>query len=258
MPEDAVQLRIRDAHVRPTLVYLPGLHGDWTVATPLGQCLADRLRFVTVTYPRTVTWTLPDYGRAVRDALTAHQIRTAWILAESFGSQVAWSLFGNSAASGFHPGGLILAGGFVRHPWPGAARACARLLELTPLALFGALPRAYIACARSRLPRSPETRRALEEFLRRRTAPDLRAMAHRLRLLAENDPTGVARGVVTPVYQVSGRWDPIVPTPLVRRWLRRHCPGFRESCTLRSADHNVLLMAAPAVARQILTWMSAA
>lgn len=133
MPEDTVELRIHDPKLHPTLVYLPGLHGDWTIATPLAAALA--------------------------------------------------------------------------------------------------------------------------EFLHRRTASDQRAMVHRLRLLAGNDPRPIAQSVTAPVYHLAGWFDPIVPAPLVRHWLQHHCPGFRGSRTLKTADHSVLLITAEIAARQILAWM---
>jgi len=256
MPEDSVQLHIHDPGLRPTLVYLPGLHGDWTVAAPLGECLAGQLRFVTVTYPRTQTWSITDYGAAVAHALQEQGIEKAWLLGESFGSQIAWPLFDSPGTPpAFRPEGLILAGGFVRHPWPTAARACARLLALTPPAVFRAFPKAYLAYARLRLPASSRVRDALQEFVNRRTSSDLRAMVHRLHLLADYDPRPIARRITSPVYQLVGFFDPIVPALQVRRWLRRCCPGFREARTAWSGDHNVLLITAQIAARQILLWM---
>ena len=256
MPEDTVELRIHDPKLHPTLVYLPGLHGDWTIATPLAGALAGQLSLVTVTYPRTETWTLADYGAAVGRSLPAHGIHRAWILAESFGSQVAWQLFESTQTPhGFRAEGLILAGGFVRHPWPAAVRACARLLAVTPPVLFRTLPKPSLAWARFRLPASIATHAALAEFLHRRTASDQRAMVHRLRLLAGNDPRPIAQSVTAPVYHLAGWFDPIVPAPLVRHWLQHHCPGFRGSRTLKTADHSVLLITAEIAARQILAWM---
>jgi len=258
MAEPSVELHVHDPQLTTTLIYLPGLHGDWTVAAPLSRYLAGQLRFVTVTYPRTNTWSITDYGAAVTRALQERGIEKAWLLGESFGSQIAWPLFDSpKTLPSFHPEGLILAGGFVRHPCPPAARACARLLALTPPSVFRAFPKAYVAYARLRLPASSTTRDALQEFVNRRTAADLQAMVHRLHLLAQNDPRPIARCVTSPVYHLVGLFDPIVPAPLVRRWLRRYCPGFRDGRTVCSADHNVLLITAQIAARQILLWMQA-
>ena len=47
----------------PTLIYLPGLHGDWTLVGSFRHALGGRVRFVEFTYPRTLTWSLEDYAK---------------------------------------------------------------------------------------------------------------------------------------------------------------------------------------------------
>ena len=95
MPE-TIQLRSHHDAVEPTLIFLPGLHGDWTLVTGFRLALAGRARFVEFTYPRTLTWSLTDYAQAVADALVAHGVKRGWVLAESFSSQVAWALLARS------------------------------------------------------------------------------------------------------------------------------------------------------------------
>jgi len=51
---EELQLRIHGEGSLPTLIYLPGLHGDWTLIGGFRQALAGRARFVEVTYPRTL------------------------------------------------------------------------------------------------------------------------------------------------------------------------------------------------------------
>ena len=34
--------------------------------------------------------------------------------------------------------------------------------------------------------------------------------------------------------------DPLVPWPLITRWLKRECPGYQGEVIIRSADHIVL------------------
>ena len=81
---------------------------------------------------------------------------------------------------------------------------------------------------------------------------------HRLRLVAANDPRGLARQVRLPVYQLSGWFDPVVPWPFVRLWLKRHCPGFRGSRVIGMADHNVLGTAPKGAAEQVMQWVQGA
>src|SRR5215831_3221612 len=90
--QETVQIRIHGGAASPTLIYLPGLHGDWTLVGSFRKALAGRVRFVEVTYPRTLDWSLDDYARGVEEGLAANGISDGWLLAESFGSQVAWPL----------------------------------------------------------------------------------------------------------------------------------------------------------------------
>src|SRR5687767_12410940 len=140
---DELQMRIHGESGRPTLVYLPGLHGDWTLVTSFRVALGDRVRFVEFAYPRTVTWTLEEHARAVLDQLAARDIHEGWILAESFGSVVAWAVLaeakrrdGNSRAASFQAKGVILAGGFVRYPFSVMVRVARALNCASPLWLI--------------------------------------------------------------------------------------------------------------------------
>src|SRR5580704_6770740 len=99
----------------PTIVYLPGLHGDWTLVTSFRVALADRARFVEITYPRSLTWTIADYADAIESALHDIGVTTGWLLGESFGSQITWELAGRKNSPS-KPLGIVLAGGFVKHP----------------------------------------------------------------------------------------------------------------------------------------------
>src|SRR5882672_5109488 len=70
---EAEQLVMRVHHrggaATPTLVYLPGLHGDWTLVGRFRRALGGRVSFVEITYPRTLTWSLEDYAEAVETEL---------------------------------------------------------------------------------------------------------------------------------------------------------------------------------------------
>jgi pimeloyl-ACP methyl ester carboxylesterase len=253
MPE-AIELRIEGDASRPVLIYLPGVHGDWTLIGKLSRCLRDRVRLVVVTYPRTLTWSLEDYAAAVEAALVAVDIRQGWLLGESFSSRVVWALLGRAR---FGVIGIILAGGFVRHPMPWAVRPVSLLCRWSVWWLFAPVYRGYGRLFRWKERSDPAARSGLDAFIFRRTPLDLRALRHRLDLIAGNDPRAVARRVTVPVFGLTGLVDPIVPWPFVRRWLRRNCPALRDYRVIPGADHNVLNMAAPAAARLILGWMQA-
>src|ERR1035441_281411 len=77
---EELQIRIHGAASLPTLVYLPGLHGDWTLVGDFRRQLAGKVRFVEFIYPRTLTWSLDDYAEAVENALAQNRIAGGWLL----------------------------------------------------------------------------------------------------------------------------------------------------------------------------------
>ena len=250
---EELQLRIHGGASLPTLIYLPGLHGDWTLIGGFRHALGGRVRFVEVTYPRTLTWSLDDYAAAIETALAKDGITGGWLLGESFGSQLLWALVGGGK---FQTKGLILAGGFVKHPLRRAAWLAEKLTGRISMALFVRIIFGYASIARFRYRRSPETLASIDEFIARRTELDRRAAEHRLLLVAENDPRPIARQTGLPVFGLSGILDPIVPWPFVRHWLKKNCPALRAYKVIHTADHNVLSTAPREAAKQVLEWMA--
>jgi pimeloyl-ACP methyl ester carboxylesterase len=254
MPEE-LQIRIHNASSSPALVYLPGLHGDWTLVAGFRRALGQRVRFAEITYLRTLEWSLEQYAAAVERALAGQGITQGWLLAESFSSQVAWRLL---ARGKFDARGVILAGGFVKHPLRWGVRLAESIAGRLPLSLLTRIMLGYARIARFRYRRSPETLASIHEFVARRTELDRQAATHRLHLVAESDPRRIVCALKVPVYALSGWLDPIVPWPFVRSWLRRNCPALREFQVVWTADHNVLSTAPDAAAGQVLRWMRAA
>ena len=250
--EEKIELRIYGDASLPALVYLPGLHGDWTLIGGLRAAVAGRVRFVEMTYPRTLTWSLDNYAAAIEEALLQHGISSGWLLGESFGSQPLWAIV---ARGKFQAQGIILAGGFVRYPNLGFMR----LLEKMPgdiiTRLFVRVIFGYAKIVWIRYRHSPETLATLNEFIARRTPEDRHAAVHRLHLVVGNDPRETAMKTKVPVYAISGILDPIVPWPQVRHWLRKKCPALRDYKIVRS-DHNVLNTGRAEAVKQILRWMA--
>ncbi len=253
-----LQLRIHGAAHLPTLVYLPGLHGDWTLAVGFRLALARRVRLVEITYPRTLTWSLQDYARAVEAALLENGIARGWLLGESFSSQVAWAMAeAGTGEMNFHIEGVILAGGFVRHPlrW-GVWLTRVANASLPLFCLRGCLS-AFETYAKFRFRHAPETRAGICQFVRNRgNKLDRAALRRRLRLIAENDLRPVARRTTLPVYLLTGLIDILVPWPLVSHWLKRNCPGYRGTRVLRHGKHNVCLSVPSESADQVVEWMN--
>jgi len=249
---EELQLRIYGDASLPTLIYLPGLHGDWTLVGGFRKHVLGKVRFVEFTYPRTLDWSLDDYAAAIEKALAQSSITTGWLLGESYGSQVLWALAGRGE---FRAQGIILAGGFVKHPMRWAVRLAEKICGQISLSALVWIIFNFGKLARFRYRRSPEILATLDEFAARRTDLDLRAAQHRLHLIAGNDPRPIASQTKLPVFYVSGWLDPIVPWPFVRRWLQQNCPALRESRIVHDADHNILGTAPAEAARQVLTWM---
>jgi pimeloyl-ACP methyl ester carboxylesterase len=257
--QEQLQIRVCGDATLPTLVYLPGLHGDWTLIASFRAALAGRVRFVEITYPRTLTWTIEDYAQAIEAALWKAGITHGWLLGESFGSQLAWPILQHnldSAEPPFQVDGLILAAGFARHPWKHGPAVFRRLGGAIPTSLYRSMLKVYAAYAKFRHRDAPETLANISEFVARRTELDRQAMRHRLALLDGYDPNPIARQTRVPVFYLAGAVDPLVPWPLVRRWLQKNCPGFRGSKTFWRADHNVLATAPARSAEVAIGWIS--
>lgn len=249
---EVLQIRVHGAASLPTLVFLPGIHGDWTLVRGFREALKGRLRFVEITYPRTLTWSLDDYAAAVEKTLAESGITEGWLLGESFGSQVTWAIAGRK---NFNSRGIILAGGFVRHPMPLVVGFLYWLMPLIPVFVLRLALRVYTVAARFRFRRSPALLASLDEFFARRNMLDWRAIRHRLRLIRDNDPRPIARETHMPLYALTGAVDPIVPWVGVKPWLQKNCPGFRGSRVIMRADHVVLATASEASVEQVLEWV---
>lgn len=235
----------------PTVIYLPGIHGDWGLIGAFRRAMGPRVRFVEFAYSKDEI-TLERLAELVHAALTENGVTSGWLLGQSFGSQVAWAL----AARGFKADGVILAGGFVRHPWPWGARLFQAMLALVPGAVVNPAYRAYTAACNTLARRGPEEAAELMEFARKRQNRDWLAMSRRLSLIAGNDPRATARAMARPVHYLGGLIDPLVPWPLVVRWLKRECPGYRGELILNYADHNVLGSAPRESAERVISWIS--
>jgi len=251
---DYLQIRVHGDAGRPTLIYFPGLHGDWTLVSSFRAAVRDHVRFVEFTYPRTLSWSLDDHASAILDALNKNGIHEGWILSESFGSVLGWALLDK----GFAAQGVILAGGFVRYPFMplvGLAHCINRTIPHWALAAFC---RFYAAYAKLRHRKAPETYEAIGEFLRRRTEPaDREAICYRYGLIQQSDARKLAQSLTIPVYQLCGFFDPIVPWWAVRKSLLRSCRTYRGWKLIWRADHNVLGTSSHAAAEQIVTWLNA-
>ncbi len=272
MNEEQLQIRIHGDDSKPTLIYLPGIHGDWTLVSSFREQMKPHVRFVEFTYPRTLEWSLDDYANAVLEALAEHNIREGIVLGESFGSQIAWPILSKcmegrhssrpddeqgdkNVAFPFTPQALILSGGFVRYPFMPLVDFTRFIWSIMPERLIRLGFWGYAKFARWRHRHAHETAAAITEFITRRTPEDLLAIGHRFKLIRENNPGELARQIQIPVFQLAGFWDPVVNFPAVRRWLQANCPGYRAPHVIPMADHNVLGTAPEQSADAVRNWI---
>ena len=249
---EEIKIRIHGGNSLPTLVYLPGLHGNWSLVGGFRRALGGQVRFVEASYPSTLTWSLDEHAAAVESALAAHGISSGWLLGESFSSQVVWPLL---VRAKFRVEGIILAGGFVRHPFRWGARLAQRFCDDISFSILKRILFGYARVSRYRFRRSPETFREIQEFVAGLSPRDMQAAKHRLHLVANSDLGAIAREARVPVFVLSGLFDPIVPWFWVRRWMKKHCPALKEYKIVWRADHNVLGTASKTSAKQVLDWM---
>lgn len=252
---ERLRIRIHPARSEnaPTLIYLPGVQGDWTLIAAFREGLEGRVRFVDMTYPRTTTWSLTDYAAAIEDGLKAMGIEEGWLLGESFGSQILWEM---TRRARIRIQGLIVAGGFVRYPYPTLVRGFRRLMPHLSHRLLHHLLPAYVLYAHLRYAKSPVSIQGARDFVARRTPADAEALIHRLKLIEENDPREVARSTQIPVHHLYGLFDPIVPWPPVTRWMQRECPSLRATRRVFASDHTILATAAQTSVEQVCQWMA--
>ena len=289
---EELDIRIHGGSDLPTLIYLPGLHGDWTLISRFRAALAGRVRLVEVAYPQRVDWSLADLGRGIIEQLVARGITHGWLLGESFGSQVAWAIVDQTEPSmaergspdpqaprpiedaadretraparstspstnDFAPEGIILVGGFVRHCSETAVRIARECSSRVPFGILRMIFGLYGRYVQFRYRGCPETVASIKEFVARRTEEsDRLAMTHRYDLIIQNDLRPVARRATLPVFCLCAMFDHLVPWLFVLPWLKNNCPGFRGARIIFCATHNTLASAPKTSADQIVKWMA--
>ncbi len=133
--EEGIELRFHGDPTNPALIYLPGLHGDWTLIATFRKLIAQNFYLVEFTYPRSLTWNLTDCAHAIETALLRAGVRQGWILAESFSSQILWEMLEDNFTRKpyrFLCDGIILAGGFVKYPANLVLKMVAKVFDILP------------------------------------------------------------------------------------------------------------------------------
>lgn len=238
----------------PPLVYLPGVHGDWTPLVSARPLLSDGLRLVEVAYPRVDHWSLEDFGEALDALLDRLGLQSVHLVGESFGSLVAWQ-FGLTHSERVRS--LILVGGFAQPPSFRRAALARRALMLTPTFLLERGIDVYVSYKNRRGEQRPPPSEGVMSYAAVRTTRGRRATANRMRIIQRTDFRPHLHRVVVPVRYIGGENDRVVPVQRQLETLERHLP---ESCDFQSrllagAGHVIIASHPGQATRHITDWV---
>ena len=237
----------------PPIVYLPGVHGDWTPQVAARPLIGRDYHFVETAYPRIETWSIDDYGRALNNLLDELGIEAAHVVGESFGSLVGWQ-FGIA-----NPGrvrSFTLVGGFAQPPRFRIAAAAAAALTTLPTALLESSIDFYVS-GKSAL---GEFREMFElgAYPATRTEQGRRATANRMRIIQASDFSDQLAQVEFPVRYLGGAKDIVVPVrreiATLEAKLPPHCDFQSE--LLRGTPHAMIASHPEQTVDRISRWVN--
>lgn len=224
----------------PVIIYLPGLHGDWTLMGELRPLLTGRARLVEVAYPHaSAVWGLSDYAARLRAQFLRLELPPAHLLAESFGSLVAlrYAMRHRECVRS-----LILAGGVTRSPGALRMALMRALFAVFPVGMIDRMVERF----RRELPRrghDPALFQCLGElFPAGRSARGKRASQRRLEIVQRADLRPGLGELRLPVFYLGGGRDSVVPVRREIKTLRKRLPAesrFRSEL-LPKAPHPIL------------------
>lgn len=236
---DSILHRLSGPEDAPVVVYLPGLHGDWTPLNRTRLHLSRHFRLVELSYPQRAEWDLADYADAAEERLTELGLGPVHLLGESFSSLVCWELLRRHPRRALS---LTLAGGFCQPPHPRGLRLLALGFGVLPGALWNRGVEAY--CMSLAWRARPVAGDAQQEplFFAARGRRGLRAMRKRLAIIQSADFRSLLGELTLPVGYIGGGSDPIVP---VRREIETLRRGLPAACRFRwrlvdGAPHPIL------------------
>lgn len=221
------------------IVYLPGVHGDWTPMHRARPLLERRFRLIEVAYPRAPAWTLGDFARALQDLLDSLQLGPVHLIGESFGSLVGWA-FGLACPTRVKS--FTLVGGFCQPPGVPKVWLAKWGLQLVPTSAFENGMDLYLSLRgdRNGAPSAPGLSRLPYPAVRTRRGR--LATAQRMALIGSTDVRGQLDRIRFPVHYIGGGSDSVVP---VRREVRTLVNRLHRQCDLRThliprAHHMIL------------------
>ena len=244
-----------DAEATPVL-YLPGVHGDWSFMDSARELLSERFRLIEVTYPRAGGWTLETYAGALDDLLDVLDLESVHLIGESFGSRVGWEL-GLNVPERIRS--MVLVGGLcgpLRSQIIGAAR---QSLHRMPGPMLERGFDLFLSIKDWMGDPWPEGDERAIPYVTSQSPRARRAAANRLGITFSTDFVPRLHRVRFPVAYVGGGSDPVVPVrreiESLRRRLPRHC-DFRYH-VIPGAPHTLLASHPRSTCERIVGWISA-
>ena len=239
----------------PAVVYVPGIHGDWTPLWRIRNVLRRHCRLIEIAYPRTAErWSLDEYTTRLTALIDRLDLSTVHLLAESFGSLVGWTFASR------HPErvkSLMVAGGFCSSPGRVKVAAADLALRLFPARLLDKMVDLYLAYLIKRGFPASAFHRQSEFFPATRTRPGWRSTHNRLKIIRRTDVRSRLGELSIPVLYFGGACDWIVPVRREIATLKHH---LRPECAFRSiifpnAPHPIIPARYPQVAQLIFDWV---
>ena len=249
--EELVHQESGDRQATPVL-YLPGVHGDWTPQLAARPLLSREFRFIETAYPRIETWSIEDFARALKRLLDDLGIESAHIVGESFGSLVMWQ-FG--LANPERVRSFTLVGGFCRPPRFRVAAAASAALKSMPTSVLESIIDRYVA-RRSALGEERESF-DIGAYPAARTLQGRRATANRMSIIQASDFTVRLKEIESPVRYLGGANDIVVP---VRREIATLLAHLPPHCDFRSelvagAPHAMIPSHAQEIVDHLRRWV---
>ena len=251
--EDDLRYRISGEASSPTLLYLPGVHGDWTPQAAAAPILAEHFRLIETAYPKNPAWALSEFVAAVVRLLDRLKIPSTHLAAESFGS-----LVGQQFALE-HPErvqSLTIVGGFTRAPDARMIRLTRLGLERLPTRLFEGGVDVYVALRRNRGALHPTPHQVDLPYDAVRTEAGRRATVRRFEIIGQTDLRPRLHELQLPVRYLGGEHDLIVPTKREIATLEELLPDSAafESHLIAKGPHMIIASHAEETVKRIVEW----
>ena len=253
-PSGELVYRIRGGEGAVPVVYLPGVHGDWTPQAAASVILAGAFRLVEISYPREPLWRLEDYASALVSLLDRLEIESTHVVAESFGSLVGWE-FGLEHGSRVRS--MVIVGGFCQPPGPRKVLLAKWGLSVLPTGLFEQGVDAYVAIRKHQGKLEHPEMEVDLPYATVRTDLGRIATVSRFEIMCTSDYRHQLHEVLFPVRYIGGDSDLIVPVKREIRTLSELLSeeaGF-QSRLIANAPHMIISSHPVETAGQIADWI---